>query len=69
MHQEDPRAGVAADGRLQQVQEHDAQAALQAAGEGSVRAQEVQPRQQESSRSGWDELESFFSLFFFHEQN
>ena len=52
MHKEDSRAGVVADRRVQQVQEHGSQAAVQTTRKGSVRTQEVQPRQQEGPRSG-----------------
>ena len=63
MHKEDSRVGLAADGRVQQVQEHGTQAALQTTREGNVRAQEVQPRQQEGPRSGEKDL-TFVSNYF-----
>ena len=47
MHQKDSRLGFPPDGRLQQVQEHVSETAVQAAGEGQHRAEKVQPRQQE----------------------
>ena len=56
MHEEDSRVGLVADGCVQQVQEHGSQAVVQAAGEGPVRAEEVQSRQQEGFGPG----ETFF---------
>jgi len=61
VYQEDPGAGLFTDWRIQQVQEHDAQATLQAAREGAVGTQEVQPRQQEGSRSGSSSLLKSFT--------
>ena len=52
MYEEDSRVGLLANRCVQQVQEHGSQAVVQAAGEGTVRAEEVQPRQQEGFGPG-----------------
>ena len=51
VHQEDQGSGFASDGRVQQVQDHVSEAAVQATGKGQHRTEKVFPRQQKGPRS------------------